>query len=107
MDEDYLRDLFAEIGPISVKRMFGGQGIYCADGIFALVAFDKLYVKGDDQSAPIYQAKKMARWVYESPKTGRQSSMPYWQVPDEALESGDAMAPWARLAVETAARARK
>ena len=107
MDEDYLRDLFAEIGPISVKRMFGGQGIYCADGIFAIVAFDKLYVKGDDQSSPAYQAEDMARWVYENPNTGRKSSMPYWQVPDEALESGEAMAPWARLAVETAARAKK
>lgn len=107
MDEDYLRDLFAPFGPITIKRMFGGQGVYCAHGIFALVAFDKLYVKGDDQSSPAYEAEGMQRWVYENPKTGRQSAMPYWQVPDEALESADAMEPWGRLAVETARRARK
>lgn len=107
MDEDYLRDLFEPVGPITVKRMFGGQGIYGPNGIFAIVAFDKLYVKGDDQSSPAYEAEGMARWVYENPKTGRESAMPYWQVPDDALEDAEAMAPWAKLATETATRAKE
>lgn len=107
MDEDYLRDLFALVGPITIRRMFGGQGIYCADGIFAVVAFDRLYVKGDAQSSPVYEAAGMQRWGYENPKTGKVSMMPYWQVPDDALEDAEAMAPWADLAVQTARRARK
>ncbi|QBK30843.1 TfoX/Sxy family protein [Roseitalea porphyridii] len=107
MDEDYLRDLFASVGPITIRRMFGGQGIYCADGIFAVVAFDRLYVKGDARSSPAYEAAGMQRWGYENPKTGKVSMMPYWQVPDEALEDAEAMAPWADLAVQTARRARK
>ena len=24
----YLRDLFAELGPVSLRKMFGGQGLY-------------------------------------------------------------------------------
>ena len=107
MDEDYLKDLFEPIGPITIKRMFGGQGIYGPHGIFAIVAFDKLFVKGDEQSAPTYEAAGMERWGYESPKTGKISMMPYWQVPDDALEDAEAMTPWARLAAETAIRARK
>ncbi|MCR9122722.1 MAG: TfoX/Sxy family protein [Phyllobacteriaceae bacterium] len=107
MDEDYLKDLFAPFGPITIKRMFGGQGVYCAHGIFALVAFDRLYLKGDDQSSPAYEAEGMERWVYEGHKNRRPTAMPYWQAPDEALESADAMEPWARLAVETAHRAKK
>lgn len=107
MDEDYLRDLFASVGPITVRRMFGGQGIFSEDGIFAVVAFDRLYLKGDAQSSPAYETAGMQRWGYESPKTGRISMMPYWQAPDEALEDADAMAPWAMLAVQTARRARK
>ena len=106
MDDDYIEDLFASVGSVTIKRMFGGRGIYCAHGIFALEAFDQLHVKGDAQTAPIYEAEGMRRWVYDNPKTGRQSAMPYWQVPDEALDSADAMAPWARLAVETAIRAK-
>ena len=87
--------------------MFGGQGIYCAHGICAIVALGRLYVKGDAQSSPLYEAKGMVRWVYKSPKTGRSSERPYWQVPVEALENADAMAPWAKLAAETARRAAK
>ena len=105
MDEDYLRDLFASVGSITIRRMFGGQGIYCRHGIFALQAFDLLYLKGDSQTKPAYEAEGMAQWVYENPNNGRRSAMPYWQVPDEALDSADAMAQWAQLAVETAARA--
>lgn len=106
MDEEYLKDLFADVGPIAVRRMFGGQGIYCRHGIFALVAFDKLYVKGDAASSPIYESAGMARWGYENPTTGKVSMMPYWQVPDDALDDADAMRPWADLAVETARRAK-
>lgn len=106
MDEDHLRDLFAAVGPITVRRMFGGQGIYCDDGIFAVVVFDTLYIKGDARSAPAYEAAGMQRWGYENPKTGKVSLMPYWQVPDDALDDADAMAPWARLAAETAGRAK-
>lgn len=105
MDQDYLKDLFASVGPISIRNMFGGQGIYCAHGIFALQAFDRLYVKGDAETKPFYEAEGMVQWVYENPNNGRLSSMPYWQVPDEALDSADEMARWAQLAVETAARA--
>lgn len=107
MDEDYLRDLFAGTGPITIRSMFGGQGIYCAHGIFAVIAFDRLYVKGDAESSPVYEAAGMARWGYENPKTGKVSPMPYWQVPDEALDDAEAMRPWAELAIETALRASK
>ena len=33
--------------------------------------------------------------------------MGYWTVPDEALDSPAAMAPWARLAIDCALRNRK
>lgn len=107
MDDDFIHDLFASVGPIRIRRMFGGRGIYCEAGIFALEAFDRLFVKGDDQSAPIYEKAGMARWLYENPKTGKRSAMPYWQVPDDALDDADAMAPWAYLGVQTAIRAAK
>jgi len=107
MDDDLLRDLFASVGPITIRRMFGGQGVYCAHGIFAVVVSERLFLKGDAQSSPAYEAAGMERWGYENPKTGKISMMPYWQVPDEALDNADAMAPWADLAVQTARRARK
>jgi DNA transformation protein len=37
MDFDFIRDLFAQFRPVTVKRMFSGAGIYCDGVMFALV----------------------------------------------------------------------
>ncbi len=107
MDEDFLKELFAELGPITVKRMFGGQGIYGPNGIFAVVVGGELYLKGDAETVTHYEQAGMARWTYASLKTGKPSSMPYWRVPDAALDDRDAMRPLAQRADATAARARQ
>ncbi len=38
MDADSIRDLFQGIGPVQIRRMFGGQGIYRDGMMFALEA---------------------------------------------------------------------
>ena len=44
-DFDWLHDLFEPVGPITIRRMFGGAGIY-RDGImFALVSDGEVYLK--------------------------------------------------------------
>jgi TfoX/Sxy family transcriptional regulator of competence genes len=35
VEDDDLRDLFAAFGPIGIRRMFGGKGLY-ADGVIAI-----------------------------------------------------------------------
>ena len=37
MDAEFLRELFAEFGPITVRRMFSGAGVYADGVIIALV----------------------------------------------------------------------
>lgn len=106
MDDDFLGDLFGWLGPITVKRMFGGQGIYGPHGIFAVVVRGELYLKGDAESSGRYEDADMARWTEASPKTGKQSSMPYWRVPEDALDDPDVMRPLAEMANATAQRAK-
>ena len=38
MDADSIAELFHAFGPVLVKRMFGGYGVYCGEVMFALVA---------------------------------------------------------------------
>ena len=106
MDDEFLRDLFATIGPISIKRMFGGQGIYADGLIIAAVQSGRLMVKGDALCSAQYEAAGMERWAYENPKTGKKTFMPYWQVPESALDDPDEMAKWARLALEAGGRSK-
>lgn len=106
MDDGFLQDLFSSVGPISIRKMFGGQGIYADGRIIAVVlSSGDLYVKGDADSAPTYEARGMPKWTYTNTKSGSTSSMPYWRVSETALDDADEMADLARLATETALRA--
>ncbi|EXI87034.1 MAG: Regulator of competence-specific genes [Candidatus Accumulibacter regalis] len=102
----YALELFAPLGTLRVKAMFGGWGFYCDDLFFAIVADDVLYLKADAQSAATFEAVG-GRPFSVLRKDGRNDTMNYWTVPEEAMESGEEMLPWARAALAAAARSRK
>ena len=107
MDNERIAELFAGLGPVSIRRMFGGKGIYCDGVIFAIFLFDELMLKADAETAPDFEAAGCRQWVYANRKTGKPVPMPYWSVPDEALDDPDEMTPWARKALEAVRRTAK
>ena len=57
MDRDFLIDLFADFGPVTIRKMFSGFGI-SADGTnFALALRAGLYFRADDQTIPQFEAE--------------------------------------------------
>lgn len=82
MDAAYLEDLFAPFGPIAVKRMFGGQGVFHEGLMIALVADDRLYLKADAEARPAFAAAGGEPFVYHG--KGKPMEMGYWTVPDTA-----------------------
>ncbi len=104
MDEDAIADLFAGLGPVAVRRMFGGKGIYHGGLIVAVEVRGEMRLKADAVSAPDFAAAGAVQWTYEG-KAGQPVRMPYWSVPDQALDDPDEMARWVRLAYEAALRA--
>ncbi|MGE7369405.1 TfoX/Sxy family protein [Neorhizobium sp. NPDC001467] len=103
MDNVALEEIFEGLGAVTVRRMFGGKGIYHRGLIFALDLRDTLMLKADALSAPQFAAAGAKQWSYEGRK-GRPVLMPYWSVPEEALDDPDEMTRWARLAYEAAVR---
>ena len=55
--EAHLEDLFAPLGGVSMRKMFGGLGIFRRGVMFALVADDTLYFKVDDQTEADFEAE--------------------------------------------------
>lgn len=51
MDAEAIRDVFRSFGPVHIRRMFGGKGIYEGELMFALEAGGELYLKADEESA--------------------------------------------------------
>ena len=50
--QDHLAELFAPLGGVVFRRMFGGVGVFRDGLMFALVADDVLYMKADDGDEP-------------------------------------------------------
>ncbi|WP_152340111.1 TfoX/Sxy family protein [Pseudorhizobium flavum] len=105
MNNDAIEEMFEPLGPVTIKRMFGGKGIYHQGLIIALELSDgELLLKADATSAAEFRAAGARQWTYES-KKGKPAAMPYWTIPDEALDDPDILQKWLRLAYEAALRA--
>jgi DNA transformation protein len=103
LDPAYLQDLFAPLGPVSVRRMFGGQGIFHEGLMVGLVAWGQVFLKADDQARPAFEAAGSQPFVYDG--KGKPMQMSYWSLPEAALDDPDAMRDWAERAWAAALRA--
>lgn len=100
---DSLPDLFAEFGPIAIRRMFGGCGVFCDGLMFAIVVDDVLYLKADAESEPEFAAAGLEPFVYE--RLGKPVKLSFWRAPDELLDDREVAAERARRALAAARRA--
>ena len=107
MQDDDIRDMFAGLGPVAIKRMFGGRGIYHSNLIIALEVDGEVLLKADGVSAPDFAEAGASQWHYEGKKAGRPVAMPYWTIPDEALDDSDRFTIWATKAYEAGLRSKK
>ena len=104
MDRDFLFDLFAGFGPVTIRRMFSGFGI-SADGTnFGLALRGGLYLRADDQTIPQFEAEGSKPFQYQTrAKTVTVNS--YWQLPERLYDDPDELTGWARAALSAAQRA--
>ena len=104
----YCCELLASIGPCVARRMFGGFGISTEGLTVALMtnlgSGDKLWLKADEDSRHQFEAAGCERFTY--PVKGVPKSMNYYSAPEDAMEAPHLMAPWARLAMDAALKAR-
>ena len=100
----HLADLLGGFGAVTIRRMFGGAGVFRDGLMFALVAYDTLYLKVDAQTRPDFERAGMGPFTYEG--HSEPVMMAYFQAPPEAMEDGELLADWARRAYDVALRAK-
>jgi DNA transformation protein len=106
-DADFIRDLFAQFRPVTVRRMFSGAGLYCDGLMFALVVRGTIYLKADETSVADFKREGSGPFTYaRGKKSGRQSehALPYWRLPDRLYDDPDELAVWAERALAIAQR---
>jgi DNA transformation protein len=103
VDPDYIHELFAGFGAVSVRRMFGGAGLF-ADGVmFGLMSGGEIYLKADAATVPRFEAEGCGPFEYAT-KTGRRALASYRRLPARLYDDADELAEWARDALSAARR---
>jgi DNA transformation protein len=89
-------DLFHSFGPIAVKRMFGGEGIFAGPVMIGLVMDEQIYLRTDEASRPGYLAEKSKPFTFG--KGGKTITTAYYSLPDRLLDEPEELAQWAKAA---------
>ncbi|ASY68948.1 TfoX/Sxy family protein [Sinorhizobium fredii] len=105
MDNAAIEEMFETLGPISIRRMFGGKGIYCDGVILAVEVGGEILLKGDSETVAELEEAGARQWAYDG--KGKPVKMPYWSIPDSAYDDPDEMARWVKLAYSAARRTKK
>lgn len=103
MDAEAIRDIFRSFGPVHIRRMFGGKGIYQGELMFALEAGGELYLKVDEESVGTFQELGSRPFTVEM-KNGQATLTSYWLMPESALDDPDEAREFATMALGAARR---
>ena len=107
MDPEFIRELFAPFGAVTIKRMFGGAGIWSEGLMFGLVFDGAIFLKVDETSIPDFEREGSQAFVYTRAKSkGRvgRASLSYWRLPERLYDDPDELAVWAARALAIAER---
>ena len=105
MDHEFIRELFAPFGPVTVKRMFGGAGIWSEGLMFGLMFDGAIFLKVDETSIPEFEREGSRPFVYTRAKSkGRvgRASLSYWRLPERLYDDPEELAVWAARALAIA-----
>lgn len=103
--KDFVSEQLEPLGPVRIRNMFGGAGVYLDDLMFGLIAGETLFFKVDDRSRADYEAEEMGPFVYEPP-SGKSVAMSYYELPERLYDDADELVAWARKALDAALAAK-
>jgi DNA transformation protein and related proteins len=103
-DFERIAELFAGFGPIQVRRMFSGAGVFAEGLMIGLVVDGVIYLKADERTIADFQREGRAPFQYRS-RDGARTLHSYWRMPERLYDDPDEMAEWARRSADCARRA--
>ena len=85
-------ELFEDLGAITTRKMFGGICVYHDGTVFALMSSDgRLYLKAKEGVAEALKTEGAEQF----------HNMPYWSLPESALEDPELALDWAKRSLVT------
>lgn len=99
---EFVAELLAPMGPVSIRRMFGGAGVFQGGLMFALLGDDTIYLKTDATLRADLEAEGCAPFLWTKPSTGEVIDMGYVSLPSSAMDDPDEASQWAKRALAVA-----
>jgi DNA transformation protein and related proteins len=99
-------ELFAPLGHLTARKMFGGAGIYLDGVMFVLIGYGDIYLKADAVNLGAFIKASCPPFIYEAPN-GKAMEMSYRRMPEDALDDASEALVWGRLGHGAAVRAKK
>ncbi len=94
VDENRYADLFQFFGPVKVRRMFGGAGLYSGDVMIGIVFDDLIYLKTDGMTRQAYLQERSRPFTYKTRRTGETYTTSYYSLPDRLYDDPEELARW-------------
>ena len=91
---DYVVEQLSGWGEVSVRRMFGGAGLYRGGTMFAVIADDVAYLKVDDSNRDDFVRAGSAPFE-PYPDKIKTTIRTYYEIPADVLEDSVELAKWA------------
>ena len=95
---------FSQVTSASVRKMFGGHGIFHNGLMFALIADNELYLKADADTKPWFIEAGLSPFSYQK-ADGKVFNMSYYQCSEFFFEDEDETRLWTQRAIHAANRA--
>lgn len=100
---EFLRELLAPLGGITLRRMFGKTGVFCDGRMLGMVRDNILYFRVDDDNREAFkEAQSFPPLNYE--KKGGPIDLAFWRAPERLFDEPDELVAWARAALAAARR---
>jgi len=99
----WVEELLAELGPLSIRRMFGAAGVYIDGLMFGIIDDGVFYLRTDAQTVGGFMAAGARQFTYPA-RDGGEVATSYWSLPDAAADDPDEAVRWAREAIEASRR---
>jgi len=107
--KEFVAELFSCIGPVRVRSMFGGAGVFApledGDVMFGLIARETIYLKADETNLADFESEGRQPFTYG--REGRKSSMSYYEMPERLYDDSEELAEWARKSLNVAISSRR
>jgi DNA transformation protein len=98
---DYVIDQLAAWGEVTVRKMFGGAGLYRDGTMFGLIADDVAYLKVDDSNREDF-VKAGASPFNPYPDKVKTTIMSYYEIPADVIENPTVLTEWAERSLAIA-----